>query len=87
MVQANMTEQLKQCHEVPFCTLGPLTTEIAPGYDHITSGVGAAMLRYVTTKEHLGLPDRDDVKVGIITYKIAAHVADVAKGHPGDAGA
>jgi phosphomethylpyrimidine synthase len=91
MVQANMTEQLKHCDEAPFYTLGPLTTDIAPGYDHITSGIGAAMigwfgtamLCYVTPKEHLGLPDRDDVKVGIITYKIAAHVADVAKGHPG----
>ena len=91
MVQANMTEQLKHCHEAPFYTLGPLTTDIAPGYDHITSGIGAAMigwfgtamLCYVTPKEHLGLPDRDDVKVGIITYKIAAHAADVAKGHPG----
>jgi phosphomethylpyrimidine synthase len=91
MVQANMTEQLKHCHEAPFYTLGPLTTDIAPGYDHITSGMGAAMigwfgtamLCYVTPKEHLGLPDREDVKTGIITYKIAAHVADVAKGHPG----
>ena len=91
MVQENMTEQLKHCHEAPFYTLGPLTTDIAPGYDHITSGIGAAMigwfgtamLCYVTPKEHLGLPDRDDVKVGIITYKIAAHAADVAKGHPG----
>ena len=91
MVQANMTEQLKHCHEAPFYTLGPLTTDIAPGYDHITSGIGAAMigwfgtamLCYVTPKEHLGLPDREDVKTGIITYRIAAHVADVAKGHPG----
>ena len=91
MVQANMTEQLKHCDEAPFYTLGPLTTDIAPGYDHITSGIGAAMigwfgtamLCYVTPKEHLGLPDREDVKVGIITYKIAAHVDDVAKGHPG----
>ncbi len=91
MVQANMTEQLKHCGEAPFYTLGPLTTDIAPGYDHITSGIGAAMigwfgtamLCYVTPKEHLGLPDRNDVKTGIITYKIAAHVADVAKGHPG----
>ena len=91
LVQENMTEQLKHCHEAPFYTLGPLTTDIAPGYDHITSGIGAAMigwlgtamLCYVTPKEHLGLPDRDDVKVGIITYKIAAHAADVAKGHPG----
>ena len=91
MVQANMTEQLKHCGEAPFYTLGPLTTDIAPGYDHITSGIGAAMigwfgtamLCYVTPKEHLGLPDRNDVKTGIITYKIAAHAADVAKGHPG----
>lgn len=91
MVQANMTEQLQHCGEAPFYTLGPLTTDIAPGYDHITSGIGAAMigwfgtamLCYVTPKEHLGLPDREDVKTGIITYKIAAHVADVAKGHPG----
>ncbi len=91
MVQANMTEQLKHCGEAPFYTLGPLTTDIAPGYDHITSGIGAAMigwfgtamLCYVTPKEHLGLPDREDVKTGIITYKIAAHAADVAKGHPG----
>ena len=91
MIKENMELQLKLCHEAPFYTLGPLTTDIAPGYDHITSGIGAAMigwfgtamLCYVTPKEHLGLPDRDDVKVGIITYKIAAHVADVAKGHPG----
>jgi phosphomethylpyrimidine synthase len=91
LVQANMTEQLKHCGEAPFYTLGPLTTDIAPGYDHITSGIGAAMigwfgtamLCYVTPKEHLGLPDREDVKTGLITYKIAAHVADVAKGHPG----
>jgi phosphomethylpyrimidine synthase len=90
MVQANMTEQLKHCGEAPFYTLGPLTTDIAPGYDHITSGIGAAMigwfgtamLCYVTPKEHLGLPDRDDVKVGVVTYKIAAHAADLAKGHP-----
>jgi phosphomethylpyrimidine synthase len=90
MIQANMDEQLKHCHEAPFYTLGPLTTDIAPGYDHITSGIGAAMigwfgtamLCYVTPKEHLGLPDRDDVKQGIITYKIAAHAADLAKGHP-----
>jgi phosphomethylpyrimidine synthase len=93
MIQANMTEQLKHCHEAPFYTLGPLTIDIAPGYDHIASGIGAAMigwmgtamLCYVTPKEHLGLPDRDDVKQGIIAYKIAAHVADVAKGHPGGA--
>ena len=91
MIQANMTEQLKTCHEAPFYTLGPLTIDIAPGYDHIASAIGAAMigwmgtamLCYVTPKEHLGLPDRDDVKQGIIAYKIAAHAADVAKGHPG----
>ena len=91
MIQANMTEQLKHCHEAPFYTLGPLTIDIAPGYDHIASAIGAAMigwfgtamLCYVTPKEHLGLPDRDDVKHGIIAYKIAAHAADVAKGHPG----
>jgi phosphomethylpyrimidine synthase len=90
MIQENMTEQLKHCHEAPFYTLGPLTTDIAPGYDHITSGIGAAMigwfgtamLCYVTPKEHLGLPDREDVKTGVITYKIAAHAADLAKGHP-----
>ena len=90
MIQENMAEQLKHCHEAPFYTLGPLTTDIAPGYDHITSAIGAAMigwmgtamLCYVTPKEHLGLPDRDDVKQGIIAYKIAAHAADVAKGHP-----
>ncbi|ABM31427.1 phosphomethylpyrimidine synthase ThiC [Paracidovorax citrulli] len=91
MIQANMTEQLRTCHEAPFYTLGPLTIDIAPGYDHIASAIGAAMigwmgtamLCYVTPKEHLGLPDRDDVKQGIIAYKIAAHAADVAKGHPG----
>ncbi|GAA3983752.1 phosphomethylpyrimidine synthase ThiC [Comamonas faecalis] len=91
MIAANMTEQLKTCHEAPFYTLGPLTIDIAPGYDHIASAIGAAMigwmgtamLCYVTPKEHLGLPDRDDVKQGIIAYKIAAHAADVAKGHPG----
>ncbi|MEL6348876.1 MAG: phosphomethylpyrimidine synthase ThiC, partial [Myxococcota bacterium] len=91
MIQENMTEQLKHCDEAPFYTLGPLTTDIAPGYDHITSGIGAAMigwfgcamLCYVTPKEHLGLPDREDVKRGVITYKIAAHAADLAKGHPG----
>ncbi|MBH1964029.1 MAG: phosphomethylpyrimidine synthase ThiC [Comamonadaceae bacterium] len=91
MIQANMTEQLKHCHEAPFYTLGPLTIDIAPGYDHIASAIGAAMigwmgtamLCYVTPKEHLGLPDRDDVKQGIIAYKIAAHAANVAKGHPG----
>ncbi len=89
-IKVNMEEQLKHCGEAPFYTLGPLTTDIAPGYDHITSGIGAAMigwfgcamLCYVTPKEHLGLPDRDDVKVGVITYKIAAHAADLAKGHP-----
>ncbi len=91
MIQVNMEKQLKECHEAPFYTLGPLTTDIAPGYDHITSGIGAAMigwygcamLCYVTPKEHLGLPDKDDVKTGVITYKIAAHAADLAKGHPG----
>lgn len=91
MIQANMDEQLKHCHEAPFYTLGPLTIDIAPGYDHIASAIGAAMigwagtamLCYVTPKEHLGLPDREDVKQGIIAYKIAAHAADVAKGHPG----
>ena len=89
-IRVNMTKQLKECGEAPFYTLGPLTTDIAPGYDHITSGIGAAMigwfgtamLCYVTPKEHLGLPDRDDVKVGVITYKLAAHAADLAKGHP-----
>jgi phosphomethylpyrimidine synthase len=91
MIKENMDLQLAQCDEAPFYTLGPLTTDIAPGYDHITSGIGAAhigwygtaMLCYVTPKEHLGLPDKDDVKDGIITYKIAAHAADLAKGHPG----
>jgi len=91
MIQVNMEKQLKACHEAPFYTLGPLTTDIAPGYDHITSGIGAAMigwygcamLCYVTPKEHLGLPDREDVKAGVIAYKIAAHAADLAKGHPG----
>jgi len=90
MIRANMDEQLKHCDEAPFYTLGPLTTDIAPGYDHITSAIGAAMigwfgtamLCYVTPKEHLGLPDRGDVKQGIIAYKIAAHAADLAKGHP-----
>lgn len=89
-IKENMDEQLKHCHEAPFYTLGPLVTDIAPGYDHITSGIGAAMigwygcamLCYVTPKEHLGLPNKDDVKVGIITYKLAAHAADIAKGHP-----
>ena len=91
MIKENMDLQLEQCSEAPFYTLGPLTTDIAPGYDHITSGIGAAMigwfgtamLCYVTPKEHLGLPDKDDVKEGIITYKLAAHAADLAKGHPG----
>jgi len=91
MIKENMTKQLDECYEAPFYTLGPLTTDIAPGYDHITSAIGAAqigwygtaMLCYVTPKEHLGLPNRDDVKVGVITYKIAAHAADLAKGHPG----
>jgi phosphomethylpyrimidine synthase len=91
MIKVNMEKQLQECHEAPFYTLGPLTTDIAPGYDHITSGIGAAMigwygcamLCYVTPKEHLGLPDREDVKAGVITYKIAAHAADLAKGHPG----
>jgi phosphomethylpyrimidine synthase len=91
MIHENMTKQLEVCHEAPFYTLGPLTTDIAPGYDHITSGIGAAMigwygtamLCYVTPKEHLGLPDKKDVKDGVITYKIAAHAADLAKGHPG----
>ncbi|WP_422019927.1 phosphomethylpyrimidine synthase ThiC [Pyruvatibacter mobilis] len=90
-IKVNMDKQLRECGEAPFYTLGPLTTDIAPGYDHITSGIGAAMigwfgcamLCYVTPKEHLGLPDRDDVKEGVITYKIAAHAADLAKGHPG----
>jgi phosphomethylpyrimidine synthase len=89
-IKINMDKQLKECGEAPFYTLGPLTTDIAPGYDHITSGIGAAMigwfgcamLCYVTPKEHLGLPDRDDVKAGVIAYKIAAHAADLAKGHP-----
>jgi len=91
MIEENMAKQLEWCHEAPFYTLGPLTTDIAPGYDHITSGIGAAMigwygcamLCYVTPKEHLGLPDREDVKAGVITYKLAAHAADLAKGHPG----
>lgn len=89
-IQENMTEQQKHCHDAPFYTLGPLTTDIAPGYDHITSGIGAAMigwfgcamLCYVTPKEHLGLPNKEDVKTGLITYKLAAHAADLAKGHP-----
>ncbi|ERB63639.1 phosphomethylpyrimidine synthase ThiC [Vibrio coralliilyticus OCN008] len=91
MIKENMEEQLEHCHEAPFYTLGPLTTDIAPGYDHITSGIGAAMigwygcamLCYVTPKEHLGLPNKEDVKTGLITYKLAAHAADLAKGHPG----
>ncbi len=89
-IKVNMDKQLRECGEAPFYTLGPLTTDIAPGYDHITSGIGAAMigwygtamLCYVTPKEHLGLPDRDDVKVGVVTYRLAAHAADLAKGHP-----
>jgi phosphomethylpyrimidine synthase len=91
MIKENMDKELSECYEAPFYTLGPLTTDIAPGYDHITSGIGAAqigwygcaMLCYVTPKEHLGLPNKEDVRVGIITYKIAAHAADLAKGHPG----
>jgi len=91
MIKENMDKELQDCFEAPFYTLGPLTTDIAPGYDHITSGIGAAqigwygcaMLCYVTPKEHLGLPNRDDVKRGVITYKIAAHAADLAKGFPG----
>ena len=91
MIKENMDKQLDDCFEAPFYTLGPLTTDIAPGYDHITSGIGAAqigwygcaMLCYVTPKEHLGLPNKDDVKTGLVTYKLAAHAADLAKGHPG----
>ena len=91
MIRANMDEQLAACFEAPFYTLGPLTTDIAPGYDHITSAIGAAniawygtaMLCYVTPKEHLGLPNKQDVKDGMMAYKIAAHAADLAKGHPG----
>ena len=91
LIKENMEKQLKECQEAPFYTLGPLTTDIAPGYDHITSAIGAAMigwfgtamLCYVTPKEHLGLPNKKDVKDGVITYKIAAHAADLAKGHPG----
>jgi phosphomethylpyrimidine synthase len=91
LIKENMDRQLEICHEAPFYTLGPLVTDIAPGYDHITSGIGAAMigwmgtamLCYVTPKEHLGLPNKEDVKTGVITYKIAAHAADLAKGHPG----
>ncbi|MCC6784109.1 MAG: phosphomethylpyrimidine synthase, partial [Planctomycetes bacterium] len=90
-IKANVDEQMRLCKEAPFYTLGPLTTDIAPGYDHITSAIGAAligsfgtaMLCYVTPKEHLGLPNREDVKAGVIAYKIAAHAADLAKGHPG----
>jgi phosphomethylpyrimidine synthase len=90
-IRENMDLQLELCHEAPFYTLGPLTTDVAPGYDHITSAIGAAMigwfgtamLCYVTPKEHLGLPNRDDVKAGVIAYKIAAHAADLAKGHAG----
>ena len=89
-IKENMDRQLAVCDEAPFYTLGPLTTDVAPGYDHITSAIGAAMigwfgcamLCYVTPKEHLGLPDRDDVKEGVIAYRIAAHAADLAKGHP-----
>ena len=89
-IKVNVEKQLKECGEAPFYTLGPLVTDIAPAYDHITSAIGAAMigwfgtalLCYVTPKEHLGLPDRDDVKTGVIAYKIAAHAADLAKGHP-----
>jgi phosphomethylpyrimidine synthase len=90
LIKANMEKQLKECDEAPFYTLGPLTTDIAPGYDHITSAIGAALIAwygtallcYVTPKEHLGLPDKEDVRQGIIAYKIAAHAADLAKGHP-----
>ena len=90
LIKENMDKQLADCHEAPFYTLGPLTTDIAPGYDHITSAIGAsmigwfgtAMLCYVTPKEHLGLPNKDDVRAGVIAYKIAAHAADLAKGHP-----
>jgi phosphomethylpyrimidine synthase len=91
LIRENMDKQLRECGEAPFYTLGPLTTDIAPGYDHITSAIGAAMigwygtamLCYVTPKEHLGLPNREDVREGIMAYKIAAHAADLAKGHPG----
>ena len=90
-IKENMERQIEKCHDAPFYTLGPLVTDIAPGYDHITSAIGAAqigwlgtaMLCYVTPKEHLALPDKEDVRVGVITYKIAAHAADLAKGHPG----
>ena len=91
LIKVNMEKELKECFEAPSYTLGPLTTDVAPGYDHVTSAIGAAMigwfgcamLCYVTPKEHLGLPDKKDVKDGVITYKIAAHAADLAKGHPG----
>jgi phosphomethylpyrimidine synthase len=91
MIKENVDRQLKECLEAPFYTLGPITTDIAPGYDHITSAIGAtmigwygaAMLCYVTPKEHLGLPNKEDVKKGVIAYKLAAHAADLAKGHPG----
>jgi phosphomethylpyrimidine synthase len=91
LIKENVDKQMEICQEAPFYTLGPLTTDIAPGYDHITSGIGAAMigwfgtamLCYVTPKEHLGLPNKEDVREGVITYKIAAHAADLAKGHPG----
>jgi phosphomethylpyrimidine synthase len=90
-IKENMERQISHCHNAPFYTLGPLVTDIAPGYDHITSAIGAAqigwlgtaMLCYVTPKEHLGLPNKEDVRIGVITYKIAAHAADLAKGHPG----
>lgn len=90
-IKENMERQIEKCHDAPFYTLGPIVTDIAPGYDHITSAIGAAqigwlgtaMLCYVTPKEHLALPDKEDVRVGVITYKIAAHAADLAKGHPG----
>jgi phosphomethylpyrimidine synthase len=91
MIKENMERQLETCGEAPFYTLGPLVTDIAPGYDHITSAIGGAMigwygtamLCYVTPKEHLGLPDREDVREGVVTFKLAAHAADLAKGHPG----
>ena len=90
-IRENMDRQIEKCHEAPFYTLGPIVTDIAPGYDHITSAIGAAqigwygtaMLCYVTPKEHLALPQKEDVRVGVVTYKIAAHAADLAKGHPG----
>jgi phosphomethylpyrimidine synthase len=91
MIKENMDRELEACMEAPFYTLGPLVTDIAPGYDHITSAIGGSMIAwfgtsmlcYVTPKEHLGLPDRDDVKTGVVTFKVAAHAADLAKGHPG----